>query len=188
MTVRARVKELTSLIGRFSRGSISLADAQVFFMQNFSKGVGILVLVFAISTIIYVLLVNPFSRDEVKLTVENSGITDELNLQQPQIESSFSVYLNEHEDLTLTSFYSSGINVLEMMELVREHDPNAFSFSGADSDYGFFVEEINGVSNNTANSDYWSLYVNNDLSQVGASDYIVQDNDRIEWRYEHVEF
>ena len=46
-----------------------------------------------------------------------------------------------------------------------------------------FVESINGVANNADNNTFWMFYVNGGLADVGASDYIVKDSDRIEWKY-----
>lgn len=47
---------------------------------------------------------------------------------------------------------------------------------------GYFVEEINGIKN--ADGKYWTLYVNGKYSTVGASDYKLSSEDRVEWRYE----
>lgn len=47
---------------------------------------------------------------------------------------------------------------------------------------GFFIEEINGVKN--ADGFYWTLYINGRYSTVGASQYILKDKDRYEWKYE----
>lgn len=48
-------------------------------------------------------------------------------------------------------------------------------------DLGYFIEEIGGVRNGDK---YWTLYVNGAYSQTGASQTVVRDGDRIEWRYE----
>jgi len=47
---------------------------------------------------------------------------------------------------------------------------------------GYFIEEINGVKN--SGGQYWTLYVNNLYSNVGAAAYNVAQGDIIEWKYE----
>lgn len=47
---------------------------------------------------------------------------------------------------------------------------------------GFLIEEINGVKS-TANK-FWVYYINGQSAQVGASQYVLQPNDKIEWKYE----
>ena len=80
-----------------------------------------------------------------------------------------------------------GSSALDLMNMVAE-ETDEFSFEGKESEFGVFVETINGLSNDTGESRYWSLYVNDKLSVVGAADYIINDGDLIEWRYEQVDF
>lgn len=46
---------------------------------------------------------------------------------------------------------------------------------------GYFVKSINGVKN--AGGKYWTLYVNEKYSTVGASDYRLLNGDEIEWKF-----
>jgi len=60
---------------------------------------------------------------------------------------------------------------------------NKMNFSGKDyASLGFFVEEINGVKNNPAGAN-WLYYVNGQPAQVGISNYLIKNNDIIEWKY-----
>ena len=52
-----------------------------------------------------------------------------------------------------------------------------------DSAYGPFVDSINGVQGGT-NGKYWAFYVNGKQSNVGANDYVTQDGDTLEWKFE----
>ncbi len=52
------------------------------------------------------------------------------------------------------------------------------------SELGVFVEAINGVSNDTGHNMYWYLYVNGQVSPVGASAAIVAPGDTVTWKYE----
>lgn len=49
---------------------------------------------------------------------------------------------------------------------------------------GVFVEAINGVSNDGGHNMYWYLYVNGQVSPVGASAAIVAPGDTVTWKYE----
>lgn len=49
--------------------------------------------------------------------------------------------------------------------------------------YGALVNAIDGRVNGQGNK-YWIYYVNGEMAQVGAGDYIVQPGDRVEFRFE----
>ncbi|MBI4054418.1 MAG: DUF4430 domain-containing protein [Candidatus Doudnabacteria bacterium] len=49
---------------------------------------------------------------------------------------------------------------------------------------GEFVQSINGVK--PASNEFWAFYVNGESSNVGASSYVAQANDQIEWRMEKI--
>lgn len=76
-----------------------------------------------------------------------------------------------------------GATPLEFMKLLQES--RGFSFGGKQfPGLGFFVEEINGLVQNPRESMYWVYYINGETAQVGVSQYTIQPNDVIEWRYE----
>ena len=49
---------------------------------------------------------------------------------------------------------------------------------------GIFVKAINGVANDSGSNMYWQLYVNGELSPVGASTARVRPGDTVTWQYE----
>jgi len=53
---------------------------------------------------------------------------------------------------------------------------------------GFFVEEINGVRNNSFKNKFWLYYINGKSASVGVSYYILKPKDLISWRYETPQF
>ena len=72
-------------------------------------------------------------------------------------------------------------SVLDAMHAYAEISD--FSFSGRNfSGLGLFVEEINGLKN--GNGFYWTLFINNTLSEKGASFAGVIPGDFVEWRYQ----
>jgi hypothetical protein len=64
-----------------------------------------------------------------------------------------------------------------------------FDFKGKGSaGLGWFVEEINGVKNNSFKNIFWFYYVNGQSASVGISNYILKPNDLISWKYETAKF
>lgn len=56
-----------------------------------------------------------------------------------------------------------------------------------DSDYGPYLESINGMGTEQSGDDwyYWSFYINGGYSQVGMGSYVLQDNDKISLIYSY---
>lgn len=80
----------------------------------------------------------------------------------------------------------SGSSVYDFMSALKEQ--NQFDFKSSNySGMGFFIEEINGVKNNSAGKN-WLYYVNGQPAQVGAAYYKLKNNDTIEWKYEKKSF
>ncbi len=52
---------------------------------------------------------------------------------------------------------------------------------------GFFVESIGGIENDKRGGKYWIYYINGAKAQMGISQYVIQPNDIITWKYEHEE-
>jgi len=52
-------------------------------------------------------------------------------------------------------------------------------------DFGVFIESINGLAGDE--SHYWALYVNGEYAQAGADQTILNQGDKIEFRYERIE-
>ncbi len=78
---------------------------------------------------------------------------------------------------------SSAHDVLNLLKL-----ENKVNFSGKNyAELGFFVEEINGLKNDPAGKN-WVYYVNGSPAQVGSSNYLIKNNDIIEWKYEKKSF
>ncbi|MFA7653417.1 MAG: DUF4430 domain-containing protein [Candidatus Magasanikbacteria bacterium] len=79
--------------------------------------------------------------------------------------------------------------VYEAMQLLQIDSRQPFQFSAKEyPSMGYFVEEINGVKNDTRSNTYWIMYVNGQSATVGASAYILKAGDRIEWKFEKAKF
>lgn len=49
-----------------------------------------------------------------------------------------------------------------------------------------FVESLEGFEQNPEEDMYWMYYVNGEAADVGMNDYVLQDNDEVEWRLEGI--
>lgn len=85
------------------------------------------------------------------------------------------------------------VNIESIFYEVKNDEKNAFELlkTVADIEYqkydfGVFVESINGTKNNDKH--FWSLYINDEQSQTGADQTILQKGDRVEWRYEEIKY
>lgn len=75
-----------------------------------------------------------------------------------------------------------GKTAYDLMEAART---GGFSFETEYfSGLGFFVTSIGGIKNDPSGGRYWTLYVNGERSNLGASNYILISGDSIEWKLE----
>ena len=83
-----------------------------------------------------------------------------------------------------TTQIATDTTVLDLMNQLQSE--NQITFSGKDyPGMGMFVEEINGIKNNSQDNKYWIYYINGQSAQVGISNYTIKPNDVIEWKYEN---
>jgi len=69
-----------------------------------------------------------------------------------------------------------------MDELVAGGD---FSYSGDDSEYGIYINTINGITADyEADQAYWAIYVNDEYGMYGADTQPVNDGDSFKFVYE----
>lgn len=52
-----------------------------------------------------------------------------------------------------------------------------------DSSFGVYVDSINGVVGGT-DGKYWAYYVDGEMAQVGASEYVTKGGEVVEWKFE----
>lgn len=88
------------------------------------------------------------------------------------------------EDGTETSYEGkTDAEVLhDLMDEVAAN--NDFTYEGSDSDYGFFVESVNGEAADSAAGAYWAIYVNDEYGQYGVDEQPVADGDNFKFAYE----
>jgi hypothetical protein len=108
----------------------------------------------------------------------NIAVSQEENTPENRISAALFVGDKKYE--TSVSGNSSVYDLMEKLQ--KETD---FRFSGKNyPEFGFFVEEINGVKNNPRNFQYWIYYINGQEANMGISAMKLKQGDIIVWKYE----
>jgi len=74
-----------------------------------------------------------------------------------------------------------GTSVFEAMQGLRQQGDITMEYR--ESGAGVFIQSLNGTLNNRSKNMYWMMYVNGNLSNKGVSEYIIKNDDKIEWRH-----
>ena len=77
------------------------------------------------------------------------------------------------------------VTVAELMTKANEMQLVTIDSKDYGGSLGVFIESINGVVSDSAQQKYWHLYINGELSPVGASSALVTPSDYVAWKYEH---
>jgi len=111
--------------------------------------------------------VNP---KEVYIDILNN--CDEFLSERPDIKEYCISYQNEESAFTA------------MERLAEEND--TFSFEYSDSDFGIFITGVNEYTAEVS-TEFWSFLINDEMSIVGVSDYVVVDGDTLGFIVEELE-
>ncbi|MHA1776213.1 MAG: DUF4430 domain-containing protein [Promethearchaeota archaeon] len=78
-----------------------------------------------------------------------------------------------HQNITICKNASS---VFDLLQLFYEIGYESYS-------YGLIITSINNVENNIVSNYFWFFWVNEEYSNIGASNYQLNDSDRVYWAY-----
>lgn len=70
--------------------------------------------------------------------------------------------------------FDEGDTLLEVME-------ENFDIETEDSEYGAFITAIDDYAQDDDQNLYWLFNVNDEMASVGASEYVLADDDQIDW-------
>jgi len=106
---------------------------------------------------------------------------DSTPAQENSLNASLTVATNElDQPAPETSIVYQGEDGRNAMDLLRaNHQVTVKSY-----DFGDFVTSINGITPDS--NQFWSMYVNGEMSQVGAADYETKSTDTIKWQIDLV--
>lgn len=79
--------------------------------------------------------------------------------------------------------YESNTDAQYLIEALRELED--FSIEGEESEYGFFVQAVNGLTADyEKDGAYWAIYVNDEYANYGVDSQPVEDGDDFMLKYE----
>lgn len=143
-------------------------------MNNAFKKIEMFVVVVIIASIgiVYAFKQQPTSMSVVKdtkdtgkmATMSSAAPSNDLDQQAPETTI---IYAGE-----------DGKNAMELLRAGHQVDVKSY-------DFGDLVVSIDGIIPDS--NHFWAMYVNGEMSQVGASLYITKSSDSIKWQIDEVE-
>jgi hypothetical protein len=98
---------------------------------------------------------------------------------QPNTNTVTQTITTPNEQITNSYSYSPNETPLDLLDRTQ-------TITVKEYDFGTLVESINDL-NNGQDEMYWIYYLNDQQATVGASEYQLQNNDHIEWRFQTYE-
>lgn len=77
-----------------------------------------------------------------------------------------------------TQLLYQGVEGKTALELLRAKDPSAKTTGDGANAY---VTSLEGYTANTSKKEYWALFVNGKMSDVGAGSYVTKTGDQLRW-------
>lgn len=110
---------------------------------------------------------------------DESTQTDDISSDQREITTIIKVDDTATEYPQTVTVSTTALQALEQLESDGEIDVETTAY-----DFGVLVDSIDGVGTDTGDNKFWIYSINDTTATVGASEYVVQDGDRILWNYE----
>lgn len=115
-----------------------------------------------------------FTAVLLAIVVVTAVLVNQKQSNQPATAVQGAQASQQQSDTHLAFVATKGKDVLEQL---KEHA----AVETADSQYGPFVIAINGKKED---GKYWSYYINGQMAQVGAAEYVTQGGEKVEWKLE----
>ncbi|MDP2685371.1 MAG: DUF4430 domain-containing protein [bacterium] len=147
-------------------------------MKNNITKIVIGVIILVIIIVIGVLVQNNDDNSD-----SNNSIANVNEVSEDTNKLSITTTIDNGE--TTTSYdkdVSSGTTALELINLISEED--GIVLGTTEYDFGTLIDSIDGIGEDVNDGQYWSFYVNDEMSMVGIADYTVNDNDIILMKYQ----
>lgn len=81
--------------------------------------------------------------------------------------------IDYHQNITIWKNASSVFDLLK----------NFYRIGYETYSYGVIITSINGVENNVISNNFWFFWVNDEYSNIGASNFQLNNSDRVYWAY-----
>lgn len=109
-------------------------------------------------------------------------IIEESKPQQSR-QQTYSAYLTVPELYTYERIsVAVDSTALDLLRQINIQNPKLKLVTKDYVGMGTLVEGMVGKDNGT-DGKYWTYYVNGEMAQVGAGNYVIKDNDQIEWKF-----
>jgi hypothetical protein len=76
----------------------------------------------------------------------------------------------------------NNLSVFDLLLKMQAENNIELTYDDYGGDLGTMITAIDGL-NNGADNYWWKYWVNDDYANMGASNYILNDGDKIEWKY-----
>lgn len=105
-------------------------------------------------------------------------------------EVSFSIFFEEGNSRVFDSIpLDNGASVFDVLRKISEENNMPLEYKDYGESMGVMIQSIDGLENNfEKEKKYWQYWVNEEYSKEGASSYILENNDSVEWRYTQGQF
>ncbi|MBU0613081.1 DUF4430 domain-containing protein [Patescibacteria group bacterium] len=114
-------------------------------------------------------------------TQENAGKIEGASTEiVSEVKVDLTITIGE-ESTTYSTIAREGFSVLDILQLAS--DENDFELKTQESSLGVYVDSIAGKAGGD-NKKYWMYYVNEESATVGVADYVIEDGDSIEFKFE----
>lgn len=114
--------------------------------------------------------VNPSSKVDLPSFIDEVIIVDlMIDYQDGRVET--------YNNITMDKDYT----VFDLLRTTLEN--NEVNFIYDDGNLGAFIKQIGDKENDYGALEYWQYWINGEYAKVGASSYVLQDGDMIEWKY-----
>lgn len=117
--------------------------------------------------------------------VEKDGQVLPAEIEREEIK--ITVIIDNWSETGLTFNVGENTSVLDILKMINSQQPE---FNLQTKDYagvGTLVEQI-GDKINGQNNKYWQYLVNKEQPLVSADQYLLKDNDQIEWHFAPIKF
>lgn len=108
----------------------------------------------------------------IAIAVGSIALISNLNTDIPESSQ------NVQENKELVSYTAAaGETVLDQLKTITD------DVEVLDSTYGEYVNSINGLKSGDQDK-YWLFYVNGEMANKGAAEYVTEGGELIEWKFE----
>ncbi len=115
-----------------------------------------------------------------------AGDPDDPQPEQPEespelINAELQIVFNDDEDKGFALSHPPETSLEEVLKEMDRQELISLEYQDYGEDMGIFIESINDIGG--GNEQWWQYWVNEEYQDQGVSQYQIQDDDQIEFRY-----